>query len=860
MVTGREHSLGRAVELLQAGISVDVVGGRGSGRTTFLQALKKRMEELDWSVTSIRGVASLRQYPLAALHLSGIGAAAARPGTSLNETAETLRSAVMFDSSVLFVDDWHDLDEASWGLVESVRRGSGVPIVLSRLHGLRARHTPTGMQASTLDRSYLIAMTPLRFDDMEQVLISYLEGPVEVSTASRIFAKSGGNVGLALSLVDATKREGSLAYRTDRQQWVASGDLWSTGLRTVLEGYLEDLSPEARDALEIIAIVGVAGVDTVRKLVDWSTLEILEERSLIAFIPGAPDELVTVVPPLLVEFFRHEPYSARRVRLTELILERVGTVDSFSVAVSNSGLRKVLPPEREAMFVRVLHERARTRRILAGSEWEASPAPAVAVRYVQALIQTYTPEIAATIKRVFANTTIHKAEPSEVASFFCLQARWLAYGENDIGRSADMLRAGRELDLGVYSRLLDAAEVEILVNLIGTPQGFEERLEVTDDLPSVVKSALLETQLLILVSEARFADAQRVYDEIVDCGMPPTSQMTQVLRAFSLLGQGRHTEAMELLLQRFDEAQGYLDIDGLRTFGAGIAVCCIHSGDYSIMDDLFEKVFATGDPAPIPAGIQLTLLAMSALLAARRGRTSTSERLAEEVARLKTVDGPLPGQANAWADVQLLTFNGDSKEASSRLWDSSLALWERGARFAGIVGLLAAAEIDPAVQRLEYLTECLSVVPEAVVASAHFKLICAELSNDPENVMRAGIGLESVGRVGLAFAAFKKAAVLASDHHAAELGENARRLESELRSNYGAAVFDSERFGTNAVLLTEREKQVAILAARGCTNQEIATRLVVSVRTVESHMYRILRKLNLPKRQDLPANIDSLLV
>ncbi|WP_337007345.1 MULTISPECIES: helix-turn-helix transcriptional regulator [unclassified Microbacterium] len=859
MVTGREHSLGRAVELLQAGISVDVVGGRGSGRTTFLLALKKRMEELDWSVTSIRGVASLRQYPLAALHLSGIGAAA-RPGTSLNETAEALRSAVVFDSSVLFVDDWHDLDEASWGLIESVRRGSGVPIVLSRLHGLRARHTPTGMQASTLDRSYLIEMTPLRFDEMEQVLISYLEGPVEASTASRIFAKSGGNVGLALSLADATRREGSLAYRIDRQQWVAARDLWSTGLRTVLEGYLEDLSPEARDALEIIAIVGVAGVDTVRKLVDWSTLEILEERSLITFMPGAPHELVTVVPPLLVEFFRHEPYSARRVRLTELILERIGTAESFAVNISNSGLRKVLPPEREAMFVRLLHERARTRRILAGGEWEASPTPAVAVRYVQALMQTYTPEIAATINRVFANTAINHAEPSEVASFFCLQARWLAYGENQLEKSADVIREARSLDLDVYSRLLDAAEVEILVNKTGTPRGFEERLEVTDDLPLTVKSALLETQLLILVSDARFVDSQRIYDQIVGYGMPPASQMAQVLRSFSLLGQGRYAEAMEILSRGFDEAQGDLDIDSLRAFGSGIAVCCIHSGDYSSMDDLLDTVFAAGDPAPIPAGVQLTLLAMSALLAARRGHIATSERIAEEVARLKAVDGPLPGQGNAWSDVQLLTFNGNSRQASSRLWDSSLALWNRGARFAGIVGLLAAAEIDPTAQRLEYLKECLAMVPEAVVASAHLDLLRAEFSNDPKGVMNAAVKLESVGRVGLSIAAFKRVSAMAVDSNDSELLDAARRFESDLRSKYGEALFDSARFNTSAVLLTDREKEVAKLAARGFTNQEIAARLVVSVRTVESHMHRILRKLGLPSRQELRVQIDSLLV
>ena len=285
---------------IQAGVSIDVVGSRGSGRSAFLKALRARVEQDEWTVVSVRGIASLRQHPLAALHLAGIGATSGqRPGPSLHETADSLRQALRASRSVLFLDDWDDLDESSWGVAESVRREYGVPIVLSRLQGLRARHTPSGLPASTLEPSYVIDMTPLRFEELETALEKYLSHPIEASTMSRVFAKSGGNIGLALSLVDATVREKRLVLRGG--EWTATRDLWSSGLRAVLEAHLESLDDATRDALEIIAIVGVADIDTASQLVDWGTLELLEERRMITFIPSGDRQLVAVMPPLLVE-------------------------------------------------------------------------------------------------------------------------------------------------------------------------------------------------------------------------------------------------------------------------------------------------------------------------------------------------------------------------------------------------------------------------------------------------------------------------------------------------------------------------------------------------------------------------------
>lgn len=58
------------------------------------------------------------------------------------------------------------------------------------------------------------------------------------------------------------------------------------------------------------------------------------------------------------------------------------------------------------------------------------------------------------------------------------------------------------------------------------------------------------------------------------------------------------------------------------------------------------------------------------------------------------------------------------------------------------------------------------------------------------------------------------------------------------------------------VPLTSRELQVARLAIRGLSNKEIATKIGVSVRTVEGHLYQVFAKLGITSRQQLDGWTD----
>lgn len=50
--------------------------------------------------------------------------------------------------------------------------------------------------------------------------------------------------------------------------------------------------------------------------------------------------------------------------------------------------------------------------------------------------------------------------------------------------------------------------------------------------------------------------------------------------------------------------------------------------------------------------------------------------------------------------------------------------------------------------------------------------------------------------------------------------------------------------------LTSRENEVLTLMAAGCSNQEIAERLVIGIGTVKNHVHSVLKKLNLRSRKE----------
>jgi DNA-binding NarL/FixJ family response regulator len=73
----------------------------------------------------------------------------------------------------------------------------------------------------------------------------------------------------------------------------------------------------------------------------------------------------------------------------------------------------------------------------------------------------------------------------------------------------------------------------------------------------------------------------------------------------------------------------------------------------------------------------------------------------------------------------------------------------------------------------------------------------------------------------------------------------------------GNALTPALATGARALPLTTREREIGVMIADGLSNRAIADRLVVSVRTVEGHIYRACNKLAVADRAALGAAVKA---
>ena len=117
---------------------------------------------------------------------------------------------------------------------------------------------------------------------------------------------------------------------------------------------------------------------------------------------------------------------------------------------------------------------------------------------------------------------------------------------------------------------------------------------------------------------------------------------------------------------------------------------------------------------------------------------------------------------------------------------------------------------------------------------------------------------EEFERMGDLVAALDAAAHAALAYRSQDLRGSALRCSARadaLAEQCGGASTPALRQAARPLPLTEREAEIVMMIGEGLSNRAIAKRLTVSVRTVESHIYRAMAKTGTTSRDELAALI-----
>ena len=154
---------------------------------------------------------------------------------------------------------------------------------------------------------------------------------------------------------------------------------------------------------------------------------------------------------------------------------------------------------------------------------------------------------------------------------------------------------------------------------------------------------------------------------------------------------------------------------------------------------------------------------------------------------------------------------------------------------------------EAAVERLEELAELV----EGAFVRAMAVHARAGADADVDLFRSAVVAFERTGALLFAAEAAVSLAALLERRGDSRGATATRRRTAELVARLGGAATPPLQSALPPTGLTPREREVAELAAAGLRSAEIAGRLGLSVRTVDTHLGRVYRKLGIDGREDL---------
>jgi DNA-binding CsgD family transcriptional regulator len=764
---------------------------------------------------------------------------------------------------VMLIDDVDQLDDTSLALllpltldravylIATIRSGRPFPSVITSL--LKDRH---------LD---VVEVPPLTHDEVGTLLHRVLDGPVHGASVQQLATLSGGNLQVLREMVHRAVEQGALLNEDD--VWQLRAVPSSTTIEELVSAQLSDLDGDESEVMELLAVAGSLGLRELDHLIGRSVLSALAERGLITVTVDERRTRVALSHPMYDEVVRGRMHllrerelqrrladsrahsgSRRREDLTQIALWRLETGGDVDVDVLITAARLALAGRDTSSAVRFAQAAADRGR---GHD-------AALVQLEAAMLEAD----AATVERIVADCWPDEAMPQAHRAHLARQLASSRFWRGDLPAALDALQGAQQmLDEPAAAATVTAHRASLLANNGRPHDALQLVHEVGDVDDPRVGSELAVAESIASLSTGRFAAA-------IEAAHRGARRHADMPAWLARRGMAAHliNEAHALGYSgRFDEARTLVTDALVRARGVGARAAVVW---FEVVLGEVERDSGRGHAAVRHFTAATTLaehaeqhaalvwawvgVAQGNLLLGNCHEAAEALRHADACSSPVATSQATRDRAHAW----LLACEGDVSGARKLIAEVAETARHDGMwNFeSGVVhDLVRFGDPAAAIDRLAEM-ETFIDGPYVPALAAHAR---AAATGDALLYDMAIGRFEAMDCLVLAAEAAVEAAELhqrAGDtRHAMAL----RRRAEHFVERAGGARTPGLLHGHGVEPLTSREWEIALLAADGITSKEIAAKLFVSTRTVESHLQRVYRKLGVTGRDQLAPALSS---
>lgn len=829
-----------------------ICGAEGAGKSRIareaLSALAARGYEARWTA----GAAAARAIPLGAF-TAWAPAGVSDTFTLLRGVIESLTATSNTATVVLAVDDVHLLDDLSTFVLHQIVARGAAKVVLTVRDG---EPIPPAIQQIWAKGSFeRLELEQLSLDETTALLSATLQGRVDSEAVHRLWQLTRGNVLYLQNIVEQEVAGRRLVQDNARWRWI--GDpVMPPGLVELVESRIGALPAPVGDVIDVLAVGEPIELGALTRITDAAAIEEAETRGLITLEAAGDGIEARVAHPLYGEVRRRRAAQSRLRRLRGLLATDLAASthpDDIRGVVRRATLSREsdLTPDVDLLVKAAygavwLGELALADQLARAAVTVGAGAEPNFVR-AHALSWLGRGEDAENVLADICVDQVTDRDRARLTFLRCSNTLW-TLGEPERAKAiideaarttASDARAYIDAFLTVYWFAMDrpdkAVEASKQLALVDIPVVGTEVAWVLTQISADAGSAAEA----VANAEAGYTVAARTLDA------PHMRFNIADAEVSALLLAGHVNRALEVAERARQQAA---DLPGAaQLLGAAIAGrAALGAGDLENACSLLECA-AAGLSASHPLGWGYRYRLPCATALAVHGSTNEAAgalALAEKVQRrFRSLDFER-GLARAWVTAG----QGAVSQAGVDLLATAERSSARGQFAAEVLCLQTAVQFGdrtcaPRLQQLEAIVDGPRVGLAARFAAAVRDGDAAQLSSLSEEFESMGDRVAAVDAAAHATLAYRR-----QDKRGSALGCSARAEALAARCGISTPAL---RQAAEVLPLTDREAEIVMLLGEGLTNRAIAERLTLSIRTVESHIYRAMMKTGTTSRDEL---------